>query len=41
MTDLETKKPITPSVPPTVLNEQESHLYEPISKSEVFEKLKK
>lgn len=41
MNDLETKKPITPSVPPTVLNEQESHLYEPISKSEVFEKLKK
>ncbi len=41
MNDLETKKPITPSVPPTVLNEQENHLYEPISKSEVFEKLKK
>lgn len=41
MNDLETKKPITPSVPPTVLNEQENHLYEPISKSDVFEKLKK
>ena len=41
MDDLETKKPITPSIPPTVLNEQENHLYEPISKSEVFEKLKK
>ena len=41
MNDLETKKPITPSIPPTVLNEQENHLYEPISKSEVFEKLKK
>jgi hypothetical protein len=41
MNDLETKKPITPSVPPTVLNEQENYLYEPISKSEVFEKLKK
>jgi len=41
MDDLETKKPIIPSVPPTVLNEQEPHLYEPISKSEVFEKLKK
>lgn len=41
MNDLENKKPITPSVPPTVLNEQENHLYEPISKSDVFEKLKK
>jgi len=41
MDDLESKKPITPSVPPTVLNEQENHLYAPISKSEVFEKLQK
>lgn len=41
MDDLETKKPITPSVPPSVLNEQEPHLYAPISKSEVFEKVKK
>jgi hypothetical protein len=41
MDDLETKKPITPSVPPSVLNEQENHLYAPISKSEVFEKLQK
>ena len=41
MNDLETKKPITPSVPPSVLNEQENHLYAPISKSEVFEKIKK
>jgi hypothetical protein len=41
MDDLETKKPITPSVPPSVLNEQENHLYAPISKSDVFEKIKK
>ena len=41
MDDLETKKPLVPSVPPTVLNEQENHLYEPISKSDVFKKLKK
>jgi hypothetical protein len=41
MDDLETKKPITPSVPPSVLNEQENHLYAPINKSEVFEKLQK
>ena len=41
MDDLETKKPITPSVPPSVLNEQENHLYAPISKSEVFQKLQK
>ena len=40
MNDLETKKPITPSVSPSVLNEQEKHLYAPISKSEVFEKIK-
>lgn len=40
MDDLETKKPITPSVSPSVLNEQEKHLYAPISKSEVFEKIK-
>jgi len=34
MDDLETKKPLTPSVPPSVLNEQENHIYEPISKSD-------
>lgn len=40
MDDLESKKPITPSISPAELNEQEPHLYEPISKSEVFDKLK-